>query len=83
MQRQKTAIIINYNKMKAEDIKIGKWYKIKSYGYSYGIRAKAVDVIGDIVVMKFYWGVPFRTRQGVEVDRILEECKKPSFFSNY
>ncbi len=56
---------------------------IKRYGYYYGIKGKVVDIVEDIVVMKFYWGAPFRTRQGIEADRILGECRKPSLFSNY
>lgn len=62
--------------MDIKEIKIGKWYKIIHYGFSYGIKGKCVDVIGDKVILKFYWGLPLRTREAVNVNKILEECKK-------
>lgn len=68
--------------MEAKDIKIGKWYMIKSYGFDCGIKGKVVDVVGNIVIMKFYWGNPYRTRQAVDASRIIGECRKPSLFSN-
>ena len=47
------------------------------------VKGKVVDIVEDIVVMKFYWGAPFRTRQAVKANTILDECRKPSLFSNY
>lgn len=69
--------------MDIKEIKIGKWYKIVEYGFCSGIKGKCVDIVGDYVILKFYWGNPFRTRKSIEAYRILEECKKPSLFSNY
>jgi hypothetical protein len=69
--------------MKTKDIKINKWYMIDRYGFSSFVKGRAVDITGNIITLKFYWGAPFRTNQCVEVGRIIGECKEPSFFSNY
>lgn len=65
------------------DIKRGKWYMIDQYGFTKGVKGKAVDVCGNYVVLKFYWGNPFRTRHIVELNRLVGECNPPSWFSNY
>jgi hypothetical protein len=70
--------------MKTKDIKKNHWYMIESYGFERGIKGKAVDICGDYVTLKFYWGaIFFRTRQVVTVDRLIGECEKPSLFSNH
>ena len=68
--------------MRSKDIEVGEWYLINQYGYSTNIKGKVVEVIGDILIMKFYWGGPFRSNQDVEISRIVGKCKKPSLFSN-
>ena len=69
--------------MEAKDIKKNHWYMIESYGFDTCIKGKAVDICGNYVTLKFYWGGIFRTRQVVKVDRLVGECAKPSLFSNY
>lgn len=69
--------------MTKEEIKIGKWYMIKQYGFSFNIKGKVVDICQDRVTFKFYWGAPFRTRQVILLDNILDETNPPSLFSNY
>jgi hypothetical protein len=68
--------------MKSEDIKVGKWYLISHYGSRDNIKGKVVEVIGDVLIMKFYWGHPFRSKNDVKINRIIAECNKPSLFSN-
>lgn len=70
-------------KLQEEDIIKNKWYMIGNYGYRTAIRGKAVDVCNGYVTLKFYWGGFFRTRQAVEIERLVGECEPPSFFSNY
>lgn len=69
--------------LEAKDIKKNKWYMIESYGCSTGIKGKAVDICGKYVTLKFYWGAPFRSRQVVELNRLVGECEPPGLFSNH
>jgi len=69
--------------MKAEDIKIGHWYMIHRYGFENGIKGKAVEVCGSLVVLKFFWGGFGRTKQAVNLDRLVGECERPGWFSNH
>ena len=69
--------------MEAKDIKKNHWYMINSYGFSTGIKGKAVDVCGNYVTLKFYWGGLFRSRHVVELHRLVGECEKPSLFGNH
>lgn len=69
--------------IQAKDIKKGHWYMIYQYGYTKGIKGKAMDVCGDYVTLKFYWGNPFRSRQVVNIEDLVGECEPPSFFSNH
>ena len=70
-------------KMESKDIKLNHWYMISQYGYSVGIKGKAVDVCGEYVTLSFYWGCPWRSRQVVKSDKIIEECNKPMLFGNH
>jgi hypothetical protein len=70
--------------MEAKDIKKNHWYMIESYGFSTGIKGKAVDVCGDYITLKFFWGdFLFRSRNVVNVKRLVGECGKPSLFGNH
>ena len=69
--------------LEAKDIKKNKWYMIEQYGFSTGIKGRAVDICGKYVTLKFYWGNPFRSRQVVELNRLVGECEPPSLFSNH
>lgn len=69
--------------MEAKDIKKNHWYMIESYGYSVGIKGKAVDICGNYVTLKFYWGSLFRSRQVVELKNLVGECEKPALFGNH
>lgn len=69
--------------LEAKDIIKNKWYMIKAYGYEIGIKAKAVDVCGDYVTLKFYCGKTFRSREVVMLSDIVGECNPPSLFSNH
>ena len=69
--------------MEAKDIKINHWYMIRQYGFTSNIKGKAVDICENYVTLKFYWGGIYRTRQIVELHRLIAECNKPSLFSNY
>lgn len=69
--------------LEAKDIKKNKWYMIDNYGLSTNIKGKAVDICGNYVTLKFYWGSPFRSRQVVELNLFIGECEPPGWFSNY
>ncbi len=69
--------------LKIEDIKIGKWYMLRRYGYSDGIKAKVIEICEDYVIVKFYWGEPFRSRKVIHVGALIGECKRPCWFSNH
>jgi hypothetical protein len=69
--------------LEAKDIKKNKWYMIENYGFSTGIKGKAVDICCEYVTLKFYWGSPFRSRQVVKLNRLVGECEPPSLFSNH
>lgn len=68
--------------MKLEEMKIGKWYLIRQYGLDRYIKGKCTEVFKDGCLLKFYWGGPFRSKNFVDFDRIIEECKRPKLFSN-
>ena len=69
--------------LEAKDIKKNHWYIIDQYGFSYGIKGKAVDICGEFVTLKFYWGGPFRSRQVVNLNRLVGECEPAGLFSNH
>ena len=69
--------------LEAKDIKKNKWYIIERYGFSTGIKGKAVDICGNYVTLKFYWGHPFRSKQVVELNRLVGECEPAGWFSNH
>jgi hypothetical protein len=68
--------------MTSSELKIGKWYTIDNYGYADNIRAKCVDIVANIAYMKFYWGGITRSTIGIDIKRIVGQCKKPGLFSN-
>lgn len=69
--------------MEAKDIKKGHWYMIESYGFEHGVKGKAVDICGNYVTLKFYWGLPWRTRNVEHVRHLVGECEPPALFSNH
>ena len=63
---------------------VGRWYVIGSYGFEACIKGKLIELLpNDMAIFKFYWGLPFRSKNAVELARITGECKRPGFFSNY
>lgn len=69
--------------MKADEIKVGKWYMIERYGFDRFIKGKCHEIIDDdYVVMKFFWGAPIRSKEVTKISNLLKECKRPPLFSN-
>jgi len=70
--------------MNTIDFKKNHWYMINQYGFSYYIKCKVVEIDGEVLIVKFYWGdFLFRSRHVINSRDVIRECRKPSLFSNY
>jgi hypothetical protein len=70
----------NGNNNNHENLEVGKWYLI-DYCYK-KIKAKCICSDDTWVLMKFYWGAPYRTRQLVSLCDVISETTKPKWYSN-
>ncbi len=78
--------------MTINEIQIGKWYTIVSYGQDSKdstqlnyIKGRCVAIENNDVHLKFFGtkGYPWRTTHAIHITSILSETGRPGFMSNY